>query len=323
VTRASVLIPSHDKPTTLPLTVDSVLRQTVDDLEVIIIGDGVTDEVRAAVEQLVGADGRVRFLDFPKGPHHGERYRHDAILEARSDAIFYLCDDDLLLPDHVADLLTLLEDHNFVQSFNGYCRPDGELGFYPADLSNPGTVQMMLAEHLGYNAVSITGTAHSRAFYEQVDDRWDTTPAGQFPDHHQWRKFFRHPDFRGATSSRMTALQFPTHAHGRDSWDDAEREEELRRWYQLVIAPDAQARVDELMHRAARAWLGDLANDQAGLRHLTAVQQAHIEHLEAVCEERRLELLESERRLRRTRRRLARKNRRIARLRRREGPEPR
>ena len=42
--RASVLIPTHDQPTTLPLTVDTVLRQTVTDLEVILIGDGVTDE---------------------------------------------------------------------------------------------------------------------------------------------------------------------------------------------------------------------------------------------------------------------------------------
>ena len=33
-----------------------------------------------------------------EGPFHGERYRHDAIEAADSDAIFYLCDDDLLLP---------------------------------------------------------------------------------------------------------------------------------------------------------------------------------------------------------------------------------
>ena len=103
MTRASVLVPIHDKPTTLPLTVDTVLRQSVEDLEVLLIGDGITDDVRSVVEGMVAADPRVRLLDFPKGPHHGERYRHDAIEAAHSDAIFYLCDDDLLLPDHVAD----------------------------------------------------------------------------------------------------------------------------------------------------------------------------------------------------------------------------
>ena len=35
MTRASVLIPTHDKHSTLPLAVDSVLRQTVADLEVL------------------------------------------------------------------------------------------------------------------------------------------------------------------------------------------------------------------------------------------------------------------------------------------------
>jgi hypothetical protein len=327
VTRASILIPSHDKPTTLPLTVDSALRQTVDDLEVIVIGDGVTDEVRATVEQLTRADGRVRFLDLPKGPHHGERYRHDAILESRSDAIFYLCDDDLLLPDHVADLLALLEDHNFVQAFNGRCLPNGDVGFFPADLSNPHTISLMLAEHLRYNAVSVTGTAHSRAFYEVVDDRWDTTPGGQWPDHHQWRKFFRHPEFRGATSHRMTALQFPTSEDGRDSWTDAEREAELKKWHAIVTAPDGQAQLDALVHRSALRTLGLWRDDQvqahavlALLREQLAALQVQYDIIGAARERELDELRAARRALHGAQRRLARKNVRLARLRRTNQP---
>lgn len=322
MTRASVLIPAHDKPTTLPLTVDSVLRQTVRDLEVIVIGDGVTDAVRTVVEGLVHADDRVRFLDLPKGPHHGERYRHDAILQARSDAIFYLCDDDLFLPEHVADLLALLEDHNFVQSFNGFARPDGDIAFYPADLANPHTISLMLAEHLRYNAVSITGTAHSRAFYERLDDRWDTTPQGQWPDQHQWRKFFRHPDFRGATSHRMTALQFPTSEDGRDTWTDAEREEELRRWHAVVSAPDGQAQVDALVHRSALRSLGDLRDDQVQahavltlLRDQLADLQVRYDAVKATRDQRGAELRAVRRALKGAKRRLALKNERLAQLR--------
>ena len=56
MTRASVLVPIHDKPTTLPLTVDTVLRQSVEDLEVLLIGDGITDDVRSVVEGMVAAD---------------------------------------------------------------------------------------------------------------------------------------------------------------------------------------------------------------------------------------------------------------------------
>jgi len=106
--RASVLIPTHNRPTTLRLAVQSVLAQTVRELEVVIIGDGVTDALRVEAHRLQSQDPRVVFLDLPKSNHHGEPYRHDAILAARSEAIFYLCDDDLFLPDHGGDLVELL-----------------------------------------------------------------------------------------------------------------------------------------------------------------------------------------------------------------------
>lgn len=276
IVRASVIIPVHNKPTTLPLTVDTVLRQSVEALEVLILGDGVTAEVRAVVADLVARDPRVRFLDFPKGPHHGERYRHDAVLAARSDAIFYLCDDDLLLPEHVADLLALLEDHRFVQSFNGFVRPNGTMGFYAADLSDPASIAIMLRDDIRLNSVSITGTVHSREFYLEVNDRWDTTPPGTWPDHHQWRKLFRHPSFSGATSSRMTALQFPTSKGGRRRWTDAERAAELQRWHAIAIGPDGQAVVDEAVARGARAALAAHRIETAQLAGALAAKQAVI-----------------------------------------------
>ena len=281
MTRASVLIPIHNKPTTLPLTVDTVLRQSVEDLEVLLIGDGVTDEVRAVVESLVAADGRVRFLDHPKGPHHGERYRHDAIEAARSDAIFYLCDDDLLLPDHVADLLDLLREHSFVQSLNGEVRPDGQVRFYAADLGDPEVVAMHLRDDVRFCSVSITGTAHTRALYDAVGDRWDTTPAGWWPDHWQFRKLMRHPSYAGATSSRMTALQFPTSSDGRDTWTDDERLAELEPWHRLVVAPGGQADIDRRCEAGRRA---QLIEDRAAIallqRDLAWVRDEHAKQTE-------------------------------------------
>ena len=116
---------------------------------------------------LVAADARVRFLDLPKGPHHGERYRHDAIEAARSDAIFYLCDDDLLLPDHVADLLELLEDHDLVQSLNGWVtRRRAGPASTPPTWPTPSRRDLHLRDDVRFNSVSITGTAHTRALYD-------------------------------------------------------------------------------------------------------------------------------------------------------------
>ena len=263
--RASILVPTHAQPSTLPVAVASALAQTVQDVEVIIIGDGVSDAVRAAVRPLLD-DPRVRFLDLPKGPHHGEVHRHTAVLEARSEAILYLCDDDLLLRDHVADLLALLEDHDLVQCWNGFVRTDGRLHLFPTDLSDPVEVAAHVADHPFHNRVSITGTGHTRSAYVALDDPWETTPPGRLPDHHQWVKFMRQDGFRGATSHRMTALQLPTSVEGRDAWSDAERVAELLRWWDVVQSPDAQRVVDEMCHEAERRTL--VEQDQR-LRHVT------------------------------------------------------
>lgn len=264
--RASILIPTHDRPDTLRLAVRSVLTQSVDDLEVLVIGDGVTDALREEAHALVAADDRVRFFDHEKGPHHGEIYRHDAVMAANSDAIFYLCDDDILMREHVADLLRLLEQHNFVQSLNGCFLSTGEMHLHPADLSRAATIERHLAIEPKHNAVSITGTAHSRSFYQLIDDPWATTPVGEWPDHHQWRKFFRHPQFSGATSRRMTALQFPTSQDGRDEWSEAERVAEMEEWFEVSQSAAGQDRIDELVARAASRRLEDTSFSEASAR---------------------------------------------------------
>lgn len=280
MTRASVLVPIHDKETTLPLAVDTVLRQSVEDLEVLLIGDGVTDGVRRVAEDLVAADARVRLLDFPKGPFHGERYRHDAIEAASSEAIFYLCDDDLLLPEHVADLLALLEGHDLVQCLNGYVTPAGEVRLYASDLSDPDVAALHLRDALAYNSISITGTAHTRSAYARVS-RWDTTPAGSWPDHWQFRKLLA-PGFRAATSARMTALQFPTSSGGRDTWDARARADEIMPWHALVIGPGGQDDIDQRVRTGMLRQLieerEELATLRASLATLDAALTATREH---------------------------------------------
>jgi hypothetical protein len=237
--------------------VGSALAQTVDDLEVIIIGDGVTPEVRQTARQLAADDPRVVFLDLPKGEHHGETHRDTAIRSAQSDAVLYLCDDDLLLPDHVADLLGLLDNgHTFVQSLNGYIDPAGEVHRYSGSLSDPEAIAWILRDDVRYNFVSITGTAHSKAFYLDLGRPWSTTPPGEWPDHHQWRKMIGQPGFSGETSTRMTALQFPATQPERQGWDEERQLEELQTWAEFIRQPDAQDRIDR---QVAIATEGELA----------------------------------------------------------------
>lgn len=253
--RASILVPTHSHASTLPLAVGSALAQTEHDVEVLIMGDGVTPGVRNAATALAAGDRRVRFFDHPKGSNHGEVYRDTAIRDAASDAIFYLCDDDLLMRDHVADLLDLLETCTFVQSKNGFFSADGNVLPYAGDLAEPASVERMRGDDGMANFVSLTGTAHSRRFYLDANAPWAAAPAGVFPDWFEWRQLLTAPNFRGATSSRMTALQFPSSQDGRENWSEARRIEELRHWASIAASPDGQALVDALVARGDRMIL--------------------------------------------------------------------
>ncbi len=92
----------------------------------------------------------------------------------------------------------------------------------------------------------------------------------------------RHPSYVGATSARMTALQFPTSSDGRDTWTDEERVAELRPWHQLVVGPGGQADVDARCEAGRRA---QLVEDRAAIallqRDLAWLREEHDTQAEA------------------------------------------
>jgi len=256
VTRASILVPTHNRPGTLPFSVGSALAQTESDLEVIIIGDGVTPEVRRTAQDLVAHDSRVVFLDLPKGENHGEVHRDTAIGSARSDAIFYLCDDDLLMPSHVSDLLGLLHaGRTFVQSLNGWIDLDGVIHRSPGWLDDPVSVSWVMQPRWNYNFISLTGTAHSRRFYQEVGHPWSATPAGDWPDRYQWRMMLYQRGFSGATSRRMTALQFPASEPARAGITERRQLAEIKHWAKRIQQPGAQQQIDGMVAEATDAAL--------------------------------------------------------------------
>ncbi len=199
------------------------------------------------------SDSRVIFLDLPKGPNHGEVHRDRAVAESRSEAVFYLCDDDLLLPKHVENLLSLLPEADLVQSRNGYLDTSGRLILFPTDLSDPEAIEWHLRSPRR-NATSLTGTAHRRSTYRELPEGWVTTPPDEWPDHYMWKKFFRMDGFRGATHSEMTALQLPT-SSGREDVGQDGRVSELSWWATRLAEPGAHEWIQSMADLAAAAQL--------------------------------------------------------------------
>ncbi|KLI75223.1 MULTISPECIES: glycosyltransferase family 2 protein [Lacticaseibacillus] len=91
--KVSVIIPAYNAAETLQRAVQSVLTQTMEDLEVLVINNGSTDQTATIIERLASSDSRVRFLYSDKGR---SRARNKGLAEAEGDFIQFLDADDEL-----------------------------------------------------------------------------------------------------------------------------------------------------------------------------------------------------------------------------------
>jgi glycosyltransferase involved in cell wall biosynthesis len=98
--RVSVIIPTFNWSTVLPYSIGSALDQTFSDLEILVVGDGCTDD-SAEVVAAIG-DPRVRWIDLQPRFGHQSGPNNEGLRQARGELIAYLGHDDLWLPNHLA-----------------------------------------------------------------------------------------------------------------------------------------------------------------------------------------------------------------------------
>ena len=260
----TVIVPTHDHAATLDLAVTSILRQTVDAIEVVIIGDGVSDDTRDVVSSLV-SDRRVRFLDTAKSPSRAELVRHRVLCEALTPYVCYLGDDDLMLPDHVEATVERLQAVDFTHPLPAFIERDGSLGFHLTDIADPRCVAWHLRP--GHNAISLTGVGHRLDTYLALPEGWREPPPGTWSDHYMWQQWFRVPSLRFSTGDRVTVLKF--YAEARKDMVGAERRTELMDWLDKSTRPGfastLAAEVGTVVRREAIRLSFDLeaASDEA------------------------------------------------------------
>jgi len=91
----------------LPFSIGSALDQTFDDFELLVVGDGCTDESA----DVVGAidDDRVRWINLPANTGHQSGPNAEGLRQAAGSLIAYLGHDDLWFPDHLATLVGAMD----------------------------------------------------------------------------------------------------------------------------------------------------------------------------------------------------------------------
>ncbi len=104
----TVIIPTYNRADVLPRAIESVLNQTVQDFELIIVDDGSTDATRSVVQRYARTDERIRYIEHEtnRGVAAAQNTGIDA---ATGEYVTFLGSDDELKPPFLEKSVGKLE----------------------------------------------------------------------------------------------------------------------------------------------------------------------------------------------------------------------
>ena len=89
---ASIILPTYNWSAVLPFSIASALDQSFGDFELIVVGDGCTDDTEAVVRSF--ADARIRFVNLERNSGAQSAPNNAGVELARGRWIFFLNHDD-------------------------------------------------------------------------------------------------------------------------------------------------------------------------------------------------------------------------------------
>lgn len=134
----SVIIPAHNNRETIGVAIESIVNQTWQDLEVLVIDDNSTDDTKSAVEPYVKKDSRVKYFSLPtddpervnkrgRNINAGYMSRNFGFEKAKGEYITFQDADDASFANRIETQYSLLKYHNAThmtldwQKFNENC----------------------------------------------------------------------------------------------------------------------------------------------------------------------------------------------------------
>ncbi len=108
----SVIIPVYNVAQYLEKCVLSVIKQTLSDIEIILIDDGSTDSCPEICDKLAKDDDRIRVIHKTNG---GLSSARNAGLDiAQGKYVYFLDSDDWIMPETLHDMVNLIDTHDIV-----------------------------------------------------------------------------------------------------------------------------------------------------------------------------------------------------------------
>ncbi|MBZ5632463.1 MAG: glycosyltransferase [Acidobacteriia bacterium] len=196
----SVIIATYNWSSVLRLAIHSVLWQTEQDFEILVVGDGCTDDSEAVAQSF--GDARVRWHNLPRNYGHQTAPNNAGLRLARGRYIAYLGHDDIWHPEHLRTLVVAIDRSkaDFASSLVEMIGPPGSnyrdvAGIHPKD------------GYDGRQALPVSGLVHRREVVSRI---------GEWKD---YREVWRNPDvdfvYRGVeaglkfvSTEEMTVFKF-------------------------------------------------------------------------------------------------------------------
>ncbi|MGZ5432730.1 MAG: glycosyltransferase family 2 protein [Thermoanaerobaculia bacterium] len=183
--RVTVLMATYNWSTVLPYSIGSALGQSFTDFELLVIGDGCTDDSEQVVRGM--GDPRVQWINIPRHGHQSGP-NNEGIRRARGEYIAYLGHDDLWLPHHLAVLVKALDaGADVAHSTVALVAPDGQ-------------------RHAGNLLPS--STAHRRSMIDAIGDWRDYRELKILPETDLWQRA-REAGMRFTFVPRLTGIKIP------------------------------------------------------------------------------------------------------------------
>lgn len=277
VPRCTVLLPVYNGEAYLAEAIQSILRQTFQDFELLILDDGSTDgsvalarasdDARIRLEASATNQGMVTTLNRGLAMLQGEYI-------ARMDA------DDIAAPDRLARQVAFLDEHPEVGMCGGYFRR-----FSPEHSGRTGLEQPALGhDAIQFQLLFRSGICHSSVMMRrEVLQKHGLAYSGAYPCAEDYELWVRLGRVTRLANIPHRLIDYRVHGAGISGRRGAEQRHSARRIRRLqaanlglVIRPEDELLYDQLL---ARALAGGAAELQTAAHYLALLEGIGTEQL--------------------------------------------
>lgn len=135
----SIITPSYNSENYICKTIESVLKQSFSDFEMIIADDCSKDNTVSIIKKYTEIDKRVKLIELNKNGGAGNA-RNAALSMANGDFIAFLDSDDTWQKEKLEKQVNFMKENNYLFSFTSYIKVNGTTGEIEEKINAPSKV---------------------------------------------------------------------------------------------------------------------------------------------------------------------------------------